>query len=133
MKIQPDKETYKPGEKVRVKLNASYKGRSNNEPIEFAVAVLDEAVLNLLARGSDYFDPYKGFYQIDALDMLNYGLLMQLVGRQKFETKGADPAGDGGGDLGLRTVFKFLTYWNPSIKADSDGDAEIEFELYIMK
>ncbi|MGD9161232.1 MAG: alpha-2-macroglobulin family protein, partial [Desulfobacteraceae bacterium] len=129
MKIKPDKETYKPGEKVRVKLNAAYKNKTGNEPVEFAVAVLDEAVLDLLGSGSSYFDPYRGFYQIDNLDMLNYSLLMQLVGRQKFEKKGADPAGDGGGDLGLRTVFKFLSYWNPSIEADSNGEAEIEFDL----
>lgn len=127
--VKADREIYKPGEKVTVNIHGSYTNKSDKEPMEFAVAVLDEAVLNLLGRGSDYFDPYKGFYKVDALDMLNYSLLMQLVGRQKFETKGADPAGDGGGDLGLRTVFKFLSYWNPSIKADPNGDAEIEFEL----
>ena len=127
--VKSDKETYKPGERVKIKLQASYRDRSNDEPVEFAVAVLDEAVLDLLSTGTDYFDPYKGFYQADTLDMLNYSLLMQLVGRQKFEKKGADPAGDGGGDIGLRTIFKFLSYWNPSITADSKGAADFEFEL----
>jgi uncharacterized protein YfaS (alpha-2-macroglobulin family) len=129
VEVKPEEKTYKPGDKVKVNLKASYNVNSLKEPVELAVAVLDEAVLDLLSGGSDYFDPYKGFYKIDSLDVLNYSLLMQLVGRQKFETKGADPAGDGGGDLGIRTVFKFLSYWNPSIKADSKGDAEIEFEL----
>ena len=127
--VKSDKDVYKPGEKAKVKLHASLKDNVKKEPVEFAVAVLDESVLDLLSRGTDYFDPYKGFYQLETLDMRNYSLLMQLVGRQKFEKKGADPAGDGGGGIGLRTVFKFLSYWNPSIKADANGDAEIEFEL----
>ncbi len=127
VEVTPDKDTCKPGEKVKVDLKAIYQKKEINEPVEFAVAVLDEAVLDLLIRGIDYFDPYKGFYELEGLDMLNYSLIMQLVGRQKFEKKGADPAGDGGGDLGLRNLFKFVSYWNPSIMADEKGKAEIEF------
>jgi uncharacterized protein YfaS (alpha-2-macroglobulin family) len=129
VKVNPENKTYKPGEKVKVNLNASYRNNSSKRPVELAVAVLDEAVLDLLSGGSDYYDPYKGFYKIDSLDVLNYSLLMKLVGRQKFEQKGADPAGDGGSNLGLRNIFKFVSYWNPSIKADSNGNADIEFEV----
>jgi len=39
---------------------------------------------------------------LDSLDLANYNLLMQLVGRQKFEKKGATRGG-GGPDLGLRS------------------------------
>lgn len=127
--IKTDKDIYKPGEKVRVNLKASFRDKNSHEPVEFAVAVLDEAVLDLLKSGKSYFDPYKGFYNLESLDVVNYSLLMKLVGRQKFETKGADPAGDGGGDPGLRTLFKFLSYWNPSIEADSNGNAGFEFKL----
>ena len=125
--VRPEREDLKPGEKIGISLHASYQDNSPEEPVEFAVAVLDEAVLDLLRGGSSYFDPYKGFYELENLDMLNYSLIMQLVGRQKFEKKGADPAGDGGGDLGLRTLFKFVSYWNPSLKADEKGNAKIEF------
>jgi uncharacterized protein YfaS (alpha-2-macroglobulin family) len=125
----PEMDTYKPGDQVKVILKASYREDVIDEPVEFAVAVLDEAVLDLLIRGIDYFDPYKGFYELENLDMLNYSLIMQLVGRQRFEKKGADPAGDGGGDLGLRNLFRFVSYWNPSIRADDNGNAKIEFEV----
>ena len=37
--------------------------------------------------------------------------------------------GDGGGDLGLRSLFKFVSYWNPSLKADEKGNAKFEFEV----
>ena len=126
IEVNPERSTYKPGDRVKVDFHAA--SRDSNEPIELAVAVLDEAVFDLIAGGRDYFDPYKGFYTIDGLDMDNFSLLMQLVGRQKFEKKGADPAGDGGVELGLRSVFKFVSYWNPSVKADAQGNAAIEFE-----
>jgi len=128
IEVKPEKETYKPGDRVKVDLHAASRNNGSNEPIELAVAVLDEAVLDLIAGGRDYFDPYKGFYSIDGLDVDNFSLLMQLVGRQKFEKKGADPAGDGGTELGLRSVFKFVSYWNPSIKPDKEDKASIEFE-----
>ncbi|HJX33591.1 MAG TPA: alpha-2-macroglobulin family protein [Desulfatiglandales bacterium] len=127
--VKPEKDTYKPGDRVKVDLHAAVRNNGSNEPVELAVAVLDEAVFDLIAGGKAYFDPYNGFYTIDGLDMDNFSLLMQLVGRQKFEKKGADPAGDGGVELGLRSVFKFVSYWNPSIKIDAQGNASIEFEL----
>ena len=70
--------------------------RETREPIEIAVAVLDEAVLDLIQDGTAYFDPYEGFYTQDGLDVRNYSLLTRLVGRQKIDLKGANPGGDGG-------------------------------------
>jgi uncharacterized protein YfaS (alpha-2-macroglobulin family) len=97
--------------------------------MEFAVAVLDESVLDLLARGTELFDPYEGFYSLDPLDMFNYNLLTRLIGIQKFEKKGANPGGGGGMDPSMRSLFKFVSYWNPSVWPDADGRATIEFEL----
>jgi uncharacterized protein YfaS (alpha-2-macroglobulin family) len=97
--------------------------------MEFAVAVLDEAVLDLLARGTELFDPYEGFYGLRALDVWNYNLLTRLIGIQKFEKKGANPGGGGGMDPSMRSVFKFVSYWNPSVLPDAEGRARIEFEV----
>jgi alpha-2-macroglobulin len=129
VEVKPEKITYKPGDRVKVDLHVTLPYDPGSEPVELAVAVLDEAVFDLIAGGRDYFDPYKGFYTIDGLDVDNFSLILQLVGRQKFEKKGADPAGDGGVELGLRSVFKFVSYWNPSIKPDKDGKASIDFEV----
>jgi uncharacterized protein YfaS (alpha-2-macroglobulin family) len=128
IEVSPAKETYKPRDLVTVDLQASVRHGERREPIELAVAVLDEAVFDLIAQGRNYYDPYKGFYAIDGLDLENFSLLMRLVGRQKFEKKGANPAAGGGGDIGLRAVFKFVSYWNPSIVPDARGKASIEFE-----
>ena len=129
VQVEPQRDTYKPRDRVKVKMKATPRHPADGEPMELAVAVLDEAVFDLLVQGRDYFDPYKGFYTVDGLDLENYSLLMRLVGRQKFEKKGANTGGGGGLDISLRSVFKFVGYWNPSIITDTEGRATIEFEV----
>ncbi|MES1990119.1 MAG: alpha-2-macroglobulin family protein [Pseudomonadota bacterium] len=123
-----DKGEYRPGDKVRVDLHAAPRHKGEGKPIEFAVAVLDQAVFDLVTGGDAYFDPYRGFYRLDSLDVRNYNLLLNLVGRQKFEKKGANPGGDGGVDFKFRDVSKFVAFWNPSIIADAKGNASVDFE-----
>ncbi len=129
--IQTDKTEYRPGDKVTLDLQAKPKQSDvDAKPIELAIAVLDESVFDLLQQGRDYFDPYKGFYNLDDLDMANFSLLMRLVGRHKFEKKGANTGGDGSvGGPTMRSLFKFVSYWNPSIKTDKEGKAQVSFEL----
>ncbi|MCP4627480.1 MAG: large extracellular alpha-helical protein [bacterium] len=127
--VKTERNTYRPRERVRVNLTATPNHPVAGEPIEMAVAVLDEAVFDLLVQGRNYFDPYQGFYTVDGLDLVNYSLLMRLVGRQKFEKKGASTGGGGGLDISLRSVFKFVSYWNPSMIADAAGRATFEFEV----
>ncbi len=129
VKVEPQQDTYKPRDRVKVQIEAAPRHPAGGEPIELAVAVLDEAVFDLLIQGRDYFDPYQGFYTVDGLDLENYSLLMGLVGRQKFEKKGANSGGGGGLDISLRSMFKFVGYWNPSIVTDTEGRATIEFEV----
>ena len=127
VKAVPSGKVFKPREKVSIQLEA--KDRQGATPaVEFAVAVLDESVFDLLAGGIDLFDPYGGLYKLPPLDVLNHNLLTALIGWQKFEQKGAD-AGGGGGDGALRSVFKFVSYWNPSVPADAEGRASVEFEV----
>jgi len=128
VEVSLERETYKPRDRVKVCLKAAPRNNAVEGPIELAVTVLDESVLDLLVQGRDYFDPYKGFYTVDGLDLKNYSLLMRLVGRQMFEKKGATTGGGGGLDIGLRSVFKFVSYWNPSLLTDARGEARIEFE-----
>ncbi len=129
--IKQDREVYKPRETVTVDLTArvgKLPAGEEQPPVELAVAVLDEAIFALLP-GKKVFDPYEGFYSLDPLDLSNYNLIMQLVGRQKLEKKGANPGGGGGPDLGMRSDFRFVAYWNPSLATDADGKARIQFKL----
>jgi alpha-2-macroglobulin len=129
--ITTDRDLYKPRQTVKAAIRAVPRNKAGNAPVEIAVAVIDEAVFDLNRSGRGYYDPYAGFNNLDGLDLNNYSLLMRLVGRQKFEKKGANPGGDGGPASGvsLRNLFKFVCYWNPSIEVDRDGKAEIEFSL----
>ncbi len=126
VQVTPAKSVLRPRDSVAVELKATPR-HASGEPIEFAVAVLDEAVFDLIQGGSAYFDPLKGFTQLDPLDLANYSLLTRLVGRQKFEKKGASPGGDGGADLSLRSIEKFVAYWNPALPADAQGRASFTF------
>ena len=130
--IKPEKDVYKPRDTVRVQLQVRPRNLDPEEtkpPVELAVAVLDEAVFDLLAEGRKNYDPYLGFYSLDELDLSNYNLLMQLVGREKLAMKGASAGGGGGPDLSLRSLFKFVSYWNPTLLPDAEGKASIEFQV----
>ncbi len=123
------KEVYRPGDTVDLSLQVKPRHGADEEPKEVAVVALDEAVFDLIRQGTGYFDPYRGFYRLEDLDVSTYSLISRLVGRQKFEKKGADPGGDGGaGDLGLRSLFKFVGYWNPSIEIAPGETHRLSFQ-----
>ncbi|HUP90615.1 MAG TPA: alpha-2-macroglobulin family protein [Solimonas sp.] len=128
VQVEPAKEKYRPRDTVKVKLRAQPRNPRTGEKLELAVAVLDEAVFDMIQGGTAYFDPYAGFYALDSLDLDNFSLITRLVGRQKFEKKGANPGGDGGADLSMRSVDKFVAYWNPALATDAKGRAEFSFE-----
>ncbi|MBT8340009.1 MAG: hypothetical protein KJP07_08345, partial [Desulfatitalea sp.] len=122
---------YKPRQTVKASILAQPRHGAEDQPIELAVAVIDEAVFDLNQSGRKYYDPYAGFNRLENLDLTNYSLLARLVGRQRFEKKGETPGGDGGsgGDFALRNLFKFVSYWNPAIRPDASGKADIAFQV----
>lgn len=129
VKVKTKEAVYKPGERVTVSFKADDKSNGEKEPVELAVVALDEAVFDLILGGKAYFDPYTGFNHVESLDVATYNLLSQLVGRTRFEKKGANPGGDGGNKLGMRSVFDFVSYWNPSLVTDKKGRAEVSFTV----
>ena len=120
-----ERQIYKPGDTVRVDVQVD----NRSEPVEIAVVVLDEAVFDLIGRAGNPFDPFRGFYTIDGLDLVNYSLIKRLVGIQNFSKKGASPGGDGGAAISMRSIFKYVSYWNPSIPTDHKGRAVFEFKV----
>ncbi|MBS0416984.1 MAG: Ig-like domain-containing protein [Proteobacteria bacterium] len=125
VRVKSDRASYEPRDTVKVQLAAN----GVHEPVEFAVAVLDESVFDLIKDGKSYFDPYRGLYRLDELDLSNYSLLTRLIGLQKFAKKGANSGGDGGAGFDMRTVNKYVAYWNPSVIADKRGRATVSFQL----
>ncbi|MCF8049786.1 MAG: lysozyme inhibitor LprI family protein [Desulfobacterales bacterium] len=128
--VTTDRDVYKPRSKVKAVIRIDSGKLGGRPDCEIAVAVVDESVLALNRSGKGYYDPYAGFNHLDGLDVNTYSLISRLVGRQKFEKKGADPGGGGGSAYSqLRNLFKYVGYWNPSIRPDSGGRAEIEFSV----
>ncbi|HEY3645696.1 MAG TPA: MG2 domain-containing protein, partial [Gammaproteobacteria bacterium] len=128
IKVTTPRDAYKPRDTVNVDVDVKARhGNAGN--VELAVAVLDDSVFDLVAQGKDYFDPYKGFYSLDGLDLQSYDLILRLVGRQSFEKKGATPGGDGGAAVSLRSLFKFVSYWNPALGTDAKGHARFSFQV----
>ncbi len=128
VEVSPERAEYRPRERARVQIRV--RTRQGEVPdASLAVTVLDESVLDLLARGTGAFDPYAGMYDFGSLDLFNYNLLKNLVGIRKFEAKGANPGGGGGLDPALRSQFKFVSTWVPALATDANGEATLEFEL----
>ncbi len=128
--IATDKSCYAPAEQVNITMHVDSK-KSNEAPYELAVVVIDQSVYNLNTLKESYYDPYLGFHELDALDVTNFALISRLIGRQKFEKKGANQGGDGGSTTTpatLRDNFKYIAYWNPNILTDSEGNATISFK-----
>ena len=130
MTVKPDKEIYKPRDTVTINFTAKPRHKKRkNEPIELAVAVLDEAVFDLILSGRDNYDLYKGLYSLDGLEVHNFSTLERLIGRQEFKKKGANQGGDGASGFTMRNVFKYLAYWNPSINLGTKGKAKVSFQV----
>ena len=125
--VKSSAQVFKPKDTVTIDIAGRAAG-STSQPLDYAVTVLDEGVFDLIQAKEGYFDPYRGFYTLDELDVRNLNLIRMLIGRQKFEKKGANAGGDGGSTLDMRAIKKYVSYWNPSVKPDKDGKATISFE-----
>ncbi len=132
VEVRPRRSTYRPGERVTVDLAAtpldSVDRKEGLPQMELAVVVLDEALFNRLATRREDFDPYKGFYRLQPLDLQNFNLLTPLIGIREIEQKKSNTEGsDARPDLG--SMFPFVSYWNPSLLTDASGRATLEFQV----
>lgn len=100
-----DKKLYRPQEEVVLTVK-----NPTRETLSVTAIILNEEVLNLIHDYKHEYDPYPNFYGMKNFSMMNYSLLLRLIGAQKVETKGDTTGGDGGlADFGannMRTNFK---------------------------
>lgn len=147
--VKTNAKVYKPKDTVTATIHVKAKHKDKNDKFEIAVAVVDEAVFDLVQKGKNYFDPYDGFYKLDGLDLQNYNLLKHLIGKQSFNKKEVSPDAilynrkrslsyendalfsdsDKATGISIRSLFKYVAYWEPSIKPDKNGNATINFEV----
>lgn len=124
---------YRPRDEVAVFVENTNRSEIT-EDLEYAVLVIDEAVLDLVSTGIEYFDPSKGFQTLGALGIETFALTKLLLSPSVHgdptalvHLKGS-PAGGGGSTDESRNIEKYVAYWNPSIRSN-DGKAHFSFKL----
>ncbi|OWY29710.1 alpha-2-macroglobulin [Herbaspirillum robiniae] len=93
---------------------------------EFALAAVDEALLELQPNGS--WDVLRAMLQRRSYGVETSTAQMQVVGKRHYGKK-ATPAGGGGGRAPTRELFDTLLLWKPSVVLDADGRATLEVPL----
>ncbi len=127
---RPADEHYQPGETVTYDVNVS-DSEGNPVEAELALNLVDLSVLTLADRlGPDivgYFWRERGLGVSTASGLT-------LSGDRISEELGEEAKGLGGGGGGeefgpVRKLFPDLAYWNPSLRTDENGHAEVSVEL----
>lgn len=122
------KPAYEPGDEVTATIQVEdIKGKGIES--EVAIAVVDEAVLQLAGDYMQKYEVHDGFYKMPALDMMTAETLIHLLGRRHYGKKGVAAGGGGGKDDSmLRQLFKAVAYWEPALLTNSDGEVEVKFK-----
>lgn len=126
--VKTSKDEYRPGEELEADievLDYQQKGRQS----ELAVAVVDEALLQLSSIAKKNYDILDSFYVLGGLRVKNYETLVQLIGQRTYGKKGGTPGGGGGNAAEIRKNFKSVAYWNPQVETDSNGRLKIKTKL----
>ncbi|WP_179862150.1 Ig-like domain-containing alpha-2-macroglobulin family protein [Longibacter salinarum] len=125
--VSPEETQYRPGEEITVDLrltDASGSGVSG----EIAFSAADAGVLDLI--GYSLPDPFDTFYGPRALNVTTSELRAELVEQRDYGQKTEDPGGGGGvGRNAVRTDFRPLAHWAPSVRTGNDGRAQLTFKL----
>ena len=122
-----DKPEFKPGDRVTVELSVNDIHGTGVES-EVAVAVVDEALLQLVADYQKKYEVHDGFYRLPDLDVMTSETLIHLLGRRHFGKKGASAGGGGGaGEIALREAFKAVAHWEPALMTGANGKTSFSF------
>jgi alpha-2-macroglobulin len=125
--VKPDKSSYQPRQMVSVKVAVRLpNGQAAPAGAEVAFAAVDKALLELSPNST--WNLLDNMQQERAYLIETSTAQMQVVGKRHFGKK-ALPAGGGGGKLSSRELFNTLLYWNPRLKLDAQGMANIRFPL----
>jgi len=127
--VAADREVYEPGDVVTLDIGVVDSG-GDGARAELTVAVVDLGVLNLTEYSLP--DPFGSFYSRRALSVGTRTLYSQIVEQIAMGEKGELTSGDGGGsspEMALRGDFATSAYWNPSLVTDSQGRAQVSFQL----
>jgi uncharacterized protein YfaS (alpha-2-macroglobulin family) len=131
IELKLNKQEYAPREQVVLKIKTLPKS-------EVLISVADRGILDLV--GYKFTSPVNQFYRLWNSIVSTYDFRDWIVKQTQYEGKGDSPGGDYGDDQsdggfgkssedGTRKDFRPTAFWNPNIITDSDGEAEVKFNL----
>jgi uncharacterized protein YfaS (alpha-2-macroglobulin family) len=127
VRVTPERDTWRVREQARVNLDVRLPdGRTPAAGADVAVAVVDEALLELMPNSS--WQLLEAMMQRRPLAVQTATAQMQVVGKRHYGRKAVAAGGDGGRNP-TRELFDTLLYWNPAVKLDAQGRAQLSVPL----
>ena len=153
IEVSTNKEFYSPRERVELSISTDNQV-DGGVPIEYALAVVDESLLDLSSATDEYFDPTTKRWLLKARGVRTYGLIASLIEEANLLSLTPEPYWDHrpvhpyygetealrssvhGDSFGgsarplanIRTLDRFVAYWNPSVISKT-GQETITFDL----
>ncbi|MBO9535175.1 MG2 domain-containing protein [Herbaspirillum sp.] len=124
--VSADKPTYPIRATAKVTVQVKLPDGKPAAGAEFALAAVDEALLELQPNGS--WDVLHAMLQRRSYGVETSTAQMQVVGKRHYGKK-ATPAGGGGGRAPTRELFDTLLLWKPNVTLDAEGRAQLEVPL----
>ena len=127
VEVSADKPAYPVRGKVKLSIQVRrMDGSAPPKGMEVALAAVDEGLLELMPNQS--WKLLEAMMKRRGIEVETATAQMQVVGKRHFGKK-ALPAGGGGGKGASRELFDTLLLWQPRVKLDAEGRAEVEVPL----
>jgi len=126
VKVAADKASYPVRGKAQVTITATLPGGKPAAHAEVALAAVDEALLELMPNTS--WNLLGAMLQRRAWGVQTATAQMEIIGRRHYGKKAAAPGG-GGGRAPTRELLDTLLLWQPVVKLDDKGQAQVTVPL----
>jgi uncharacterized protein YfaS (alpha-2-macroglobulin family) len=126
IELSTDKTSYGPGEDAVATVRVS---DAEGRPVqaELSLTAADVGVLNLIDyQTPDFFDTFYGSLP---LAVRTAESRTDVIGQRSYGAKGEDSGGGGGYNPDFRSDFRLTAVWEPTVRTDSSGKAEVRFRL----
>lgn len=124
--VNTDRKTYKVREKAAVTIEVKDSAGKAAAQGDVAVIAVDEGLLELRANNS--WDILQQMMRTRSHSISTATAQSLVIGKRHFGLKALPIGGDGGGAL-RRELFDTLLYWNPSVKLNAQGKAQLDIPL----
>ena len=124
--VSTNKESYAIREQAKVSIQVNLPDGKPAAHAEVAVAAVDQALLELMPNSS--WDLLSAMLQRRDWGVETSTAQMEIIGRRHYGRKAAAPGG-GGGSGTTRELLNTLLLWQPSIKLDANGKANVTVPL----